>query len=136
MKFVEFITRTLKTRKMKKTTNILIMSIFYVVFLPGCHVDNASVVETKKETTECVVGKWMPENQDKELNILEFNAANIEGGETGTVILSGGVEGSNGTWQYQSIGEIKISTPSSELNFKLLNCNRGILDGLTIYVKE
>lgn len=121
---------------MKKTTNILIMSILYAFFSLGCHVDNARVVETKKETTECVVGKWMPENQDKELNTLEFNASNIEGGETGTVTLSGGVKGSNGTWKYERIGEIKISTPSSELNFKLLNCNRGILDGLTIYVKE
>lgn len=121
---------------MKKKFNLLTVILLSVFFLPGCHVDNAKVVETKKETTECVVGKWMPENQDKELNTIEFHAADMEGGETGTVTLSGGVEGSTGTWQYQNIGEIEISTPSSALHFKLLDCKRGILDGLTIYVKE
>lgn len=126
----------LKTKEMKKSLNLLTAICLFAFLSPSCHVDNAKVVETEKETTECVVGKWMPENQDKELNNLEFQAPGMEGAENGTISLTGGVEQSDGLWQYQSIGEIKISTASSELNFKLLDCKRGILDGLTIYVKE
>lgn len=121
---------------MKKSLNLLATICLTVVFLPACHVDNAKVVETEKETTECVVGKWTPENQDKELNNLEFHAPNMEGAVNGTINLTGGVEQSNGSWEYKSIGEIKISTASNEYNFKLLDCKKGILDGLTIYVKE
>ena len=121
---------------MKKSFNLLTISLLSIFFLSGCFVDSAKVVETKNQTLECVVGKWVPENQDKELNILEFAAADNEGGESGSVLLTGGVEGSNGTWQYQSIGEIKISTPGSGLTFELLNCEKGIVDNLTIYVKE
>jgi hypothetical protein len=127
---------TPKTIKMKKSLNLLTLTFLSVFFLPGCHVDNAKVVETEKETTECVVGKWVPENEDKELNNLEFHASNVEDGKSGTVNLSGGVEESNGTWQYQDIGEIEISTMSSGQRFNLLDCKRGILDGLTIYVKQ
>ena len=79
---------------------------------------------------------WSPEEPDEKLNTLEFQAANMEDGENGNVNLTGGSEQSNGTWQYQEVGEINISTPSRSLDFKLLNCKRGILDGLTIYVKE
>lgn len=121
---------------MKKSFNLLAAVCLFTLFLTACHVDNAKVVETEKETTECIVGKWMPENQDKELNNLEFHAPHMEGAVNGTVNLSGGVEQSDGIWQYQGIGEIKVSTASSEFNFKLLDCKRGILDGLTIYIKE
>lgn len=121
---------------MEKSINLLATICLIVGFLPACHVDNAKVVETEKETTECVVGQWVPENQDKELNVLEFHAPNMEGAENGTISLTGGVEQSDGIWQYKSIGELKISTASSEYNFKLIDCKKGILDGLTIYVKK
>lgn len=121
---------------MEKTFNLLAAICLSVLFLPGCHVNSAKVVETEKETTECVVGTWKPENQDKELNNLVFHAPNMQGAENGDVNLTGGVEQANGIWKYESIGQIKISTASSELNFKLLDCKRGIIDGLTIYIKE
>ncbi len=125
-----------KMKKMKKTVKLQMVLLLSVPFLPGCHAENARVVETKKQTTECVVGVWMPENQDKVLNNLEFHAANMEEGENGNISLTGGAEQSSGTWQYKDIGEIEISTPGSKLNFKLLNCKKEIVDGLTIYVKE
>jgi hypothetical protein len=50
---------------MKKSLNLLTAICLFTLFLTACHVDNAKVVETETETTECIVGKWMPENQDK-----------------------------------------------------------------------
>ena len=121
---------------MKRTLNLLTALLLAASFLAGCNAENAKVVETKSQTTNCVVGVWMPEDQDEQLNTLEFHAANMEEGENGNVNLTGGVEQANGTWQYRGIGEIEISTAGSASNFKLLNCEKGILDGLTIYVKE
>jgi hypothetical protein len=121
---------------MKKSLNILALALMSIYVLSGCHVDSAKVVETEKQTTECVVGKWVPENGDQELNTLEFHDSDVEGGKNGKIILSGGIEESSGTWVYQDIGEIEISTAASAQSFKVLNCKKGILDGLTIYVKQ
>ena len=119
-----------------KTTKLFTASILFLFFFSGCHVDNVKVVETEKETLECMVGKWMPENADPELNDLEFHAATAPDGLSGTVTASGGIEGATGTWTYKSIGELDLSNTDGTSHFKLLDCKRGIANGLTIYIKE
>lgn len=111
-------------------------SILLLFYASGCHVDNAKVVETEKQTLECLVGNWIPENTDESMNKIAFDAPTTAEEKSGTVTATGGVEPMSGTWQYKSVGEVDVLHTDGISHFKLLNCKRGIVNGLTIYIKE
>lgn len=121
---------------MKKRFIFLTSLLLSATYLISCHAENAKVVETEMQTKECAVGKWVPETADSELHTLIFKAMETADSPTGVVQLEGGVIPDSGTWKYDSVGEVVITTPSSSSTFKLLNCEKGILDGLIIYVKK
>lgn len=66
------------------------------ILLSGCFADNAKVVETEKQTNNCIVGVWMPENTEGNVNTLEFQAPTVNEGKSGTVIFSDEFQEPNG----------------------------------------
>lgn len=119
-----------------KATKLCTASMLFLIYFSACNVHSAKVVETEEQTLECIVGTWVPEEPNPVMNNIEFHAPEMVGEQTGTVSVSGGIESMTGTWHYQSIAEINLTNTDGMAHFKLLDCTRGILDGLTIYVKK
>lgn len=112
-------------------------SIFLATFLlatAACHVDNSKVVETENQTLSCLPGEWKPETEDPEMSTLIFTGS--ADSKSGTVTAKGALETMQGNWSYAEVGKVNLTNTDGLSTFQLLNCDKGIINGETIYVRS
>ena len=123
---------------------------FVLIILLSCNNDfSDKIVETKKETTNCLIGAWesVETGKNGEKEILKFNAKENENGTIDfyntalsfEIIDKEGklIDQKNGSynWQVKDVGHIEATHGAWEIKIVLTNCSRLVLNGDAVFKK-
>ena len=121
--------------------NLLLISFLAFV---GCASNSNKIVETEKETAECLIGKWKPEDPNQQPYITyEFNADIVGNKIENRHFTVKGVDNKGesredgGNWDIKSPRIIRANLGfGSGISIELTNCNRFVARGKRIYIKQ
>lgn len=130
-----------------KSVSVLI-TISLLIILIGCKNSSTKnsnkVVETYRETAECLIGEW--ETEDKSEKNMHFKfSASINGDEVNNRNFTVEAYDKNGSvlhqalgsWKIEKVGQVRAEINGGAIGFsiKLTNCNRFVVRGRTVYIK-
>lgn len=120
--------------KPNKISNICHFAFLAFLVFTGCNSNSNKIVETENETAKCMIGKWSKEIKDQSLVTYEFTP---DFHFTAEGFDSKGVSHQiRGNWTIKDVGYIRAVSGSRVFRFKLTNCDRLVLKGRTVYIKE
>jgi len=123
----------------------------FVLCTIGCRqAFSVKVVETKTETSDCILGEWEQEvksyKQGVAANVILIR--NEEFGTTseneGIFIIQGVDDKGNivpdkhliGRWKTKDIGEVELRKGSTVWKIKMINCSRFVLQKEAVHIKK
>jgi hypothetical protein len=121
-----------------------ILGILIINF--SCTPKDDKIVETFKETEECIIGEWVPENQNQIPYITYvFSIDEIENKiqkrrfVVKQVDRNGKENENSGTWDVKSVGKIRAilgGFGAWGIDLKFTNCSRIVARGRNVYIKK
>jgi hypothetical protein len=121
-----------------------ILGILIINF--SCTPKDDKIVETFKETEECIIGEWVPENPNQIPYITYvFSIDEIENKiqkrsfVVKQVDKNGKENENSGTWDVKSVGKIRAIFDvfgALGIDLKFTNCSRIVARGRNVYIKK
>ena len=125
------------------------MKYFVIILLIiniSCTPQNNKVVETYKETQDCLIGEWIPENSNQvPYTTYTFSAEYKEDKLQNRIFIinsidkTGRIINEKGNWNVKSVGKIRAilgGVGAWGIDLEFTNCSRLVARGRNIYIKK